>query len=143
MDTDTFWQIIDQARRVSSNPGDADEIALQTSAVLATQTTEEIIEFAVVFERLQDVSYRWDLWAAAYLINGGCSDDGFDYFRGWLVAQGQKVWDAALADPDSLADVAPGPESDPELMANAQDMLAAAMVHRGQPKRRTGHPAGP
>ena len=22
-----------------------------------------------------------ELWGAAYLINGGCSDDGFEYFR--------------------------------------------------------------
>jgi hypothetical protein len=29
------------------------------------------------------------MWVAAYLMNGGCSDDGFDYFRGWLIAQGR------------------------------------------------------
>ncbi|GAA1585730.1 hypothetical protein GCM10009678_80400 [Actinomadura kijaniata] len=50
-------------------------------------------------------SYRGDLWGAAYLINGGASDDGFDYFRGWLVSQGRAVYEAALADPDSLAAV--------------------------------------
>jgi hypothetical protein len=31
-----------------------------------------------------------DQWGAAYLANGGCSDDGFDYFRGWLIGQGRK-----------------------------------------------------
>jgi hypothetical protein len=51
-------------------------------------------------------SYRGDLWGAAYLINGGASDDGFDYFRGWLIAQGREVFEAAVADPDSLAGVA-------------------------------------
>jgi hypothetical protein len=45
------------------------------------------------------------LWGAAYLINGGCSDDGFDYFRRWLILQGHKVFQAAIANPDSLADV--------------------------------------
>jgi len=35
----------------------------------------------------------------------GCSDDSFDYFRGWLIAQGKDVYLAALHDPDSLADV--------------------------------------
>ena len=30
-------------------------------------------------------AYRWDIWAIAFIINGGCSDDGFEYFRGWLV----------------------------------------------------------
>jgi hypothetical protein len=37
------------------------------------------------------------------VINGGASDDGFDYFRGWLIAQGRAVYEQALADPDSLA----------------------------------------
>ena len=50
-------------------------------------------------------SYRWDLWGAAFVINGGCSDDGFEYFRGWLMLQGRDVWEAALRDPESLADV--------------------------------------
>ena len=34
------------------------------------------------------VLYRWDMWAAAYLIGGGCSDDGFIDFRAGLIAQG-------------------------------------------------------
>ena len=40
------------------------------------------------------------------MINGGCSDDGFDYFRGWLLVQGREVFERAVADPDGLADVA-------------------------------------
>ena len=50
-------------------------------------------------------SYRIELWGAAYLLNGGCSDDCFEYFRGWLITQGRAVYEAVLADPDSLADV--------------------------------------
>jgi Protein of unknown function (DUF4240) len=45
----------------------------------------------------------WSCGGAAYLINGGCSNDGFDYFRGWLLGQGQATWQAALDAPDSLA----------------------------------------
>jgi hypothetical protein len=33
----------------------------------------------------------------------GASDDGFEYFRGWLIAQGREAFDSAVADPDSLA----------------------------------------
>jgi hypothetical protein len=39
-------------------------------------------------------------------------DDGFLCFRAWLVAQGQAVYEAALAGPESLVDVA---EPDSEL----------------------------
>ena len=51
-------------------------------------------------------SYRTRLWAAAYVINGGCSDDGFDYFRGWLIVQGRHVFEQAVVNPDALADLA-------------------------------------
>jgi hypothetical protein len=50
-------------------------------------------------------SYRTDLWGAAYLINGGCSGDGFEYFRGWLLVQGRAVYERVVADPDALADL--------------------------------------
>ena len=53
-------------------------------------------------------SYRWDLWSAAYLANGGCSGDGFDYFRGWLIGQGRTAYETVLADPDALAVRGPG-----------------------------------
>lgn len=36
---------------------------------------------------------------------GGCSDDGFDYFRFWLIVQGQKVFYNALENADTLCDV--------------------------------------
>lgn len=45
----------------------------------------------------------WKLWSAAYIMNGGCSEDGFLYFRLWLLAQGRGVYSAAMKDPESLA----------------------------------------
>lgn len=49
------------------------------------------------------ISHRNQLWAAGYLINDGCSDDGFEYFRAWLIAQGREVFERVVADPDALA----------------------------------------
>jgi hypothetical protein len=50
-------------------------------------------------------SYHVDLSGAAYLINGRCSDDGVEYFRGWLIAQGRATYERVVADPDALADL--------------------------------------
>ncbi len=36
----------------------------------------------------------------------GASYDGFYYFRCWLIGMGEEIYHAAIADPDSLADVA-------------------------------------
>jgi hypothetical protein len=44
------------------------------------------------------------VWAAAYLIGGGCSDDSFMDFRAGLIAQGRDWYHKAAASPDSLAD---------------------------------------
>lgn len=84
---------------------------------LVQLSPEEIVGFADVLDALMARSYRNDLWGAAYVINGGCSDDGFDYFRGWLLAQGEQVFEAALRDPDSLAEAVPaevGSQGPPE-----------------------------
>ncbi|MEV6412054.1 DUF4240 domain-containing protein [Kribbella sp. NPDC051718] len=106
MDRDGFWELVEAARvEVDDTVADPDGVADALTKALGELALEEIAGFGVEWERLQAESYRQDLWGAAYLINGGASDDGFDYFRGWLVAQGRETWEAALADPDSLADV--------------------------------------
>ncbi len=52
---------------------------------------------------------RWDLWGAAYLIAGGCSDDGFADFRSWLISMGRRVFEDAVSHAESLIDVVDAP----------------------------------
>jgi len=47
---------------------------------------------------------KWDIWGAAYIIHSGCSNDGFMDFRSTLISLGRRPFEAALRDPDSLAD---------------------------------------
>ncbi|WNV84654.1 DUF4240 domain-containing protein [Umezawaea sp. Da 62-37] len=105
MDIDTFWALIAAARARATDPTDAEAVAAAASALLAARPPDEIVAAQQVFWDLMAQSYRNPLWAAAYLVNGGCSDDGFDYFRGWLIAQGREVFERAVQDPDTLADV--------------------------------------
>ncbi|EKE69452.1 hypothetical protein B3C1_15112 [Gallaecimonas xiamenensis 3-C-1] len=71
-----------------------------------TLPPDEICRFDREYRLKLVQSYRWDLWGAAYLINGGCSDDGFDYFRDFLISEGKEVFESALAHPDSLSSLA-------------------------------------
>jgi hypothetical protein len=103
VDPNTFWKLIADARASVSDPSDGDAVASAASTLLAALPPAEIVAAQQVLWDLLAESYRHPLWAAAYLINGGCSDDGFDYFRGWLLTQGEEVFRAALASPDSLA----------------------------------------
>jgi hypothetical protein len=106
MDKDQFWKLIEDAKAESGGECEVQVEILMRS--LMRLPLEEIIAFDEVVYELRDVAYIWKLWGAGYLINGLCSDDGFEYFRCWLIAQGQMVFEAAVKDADSLADyVAP------------------------------------
>jgi hypothetical protein len=103
MDLSTFWKIIETSRRKAN--GDLDEQLEQLRARLEDLDPAAIVEFGTIFNEHSNKAYTWDLWAAAYIINAGCSDDAFQDFRGWLISKGQKVYERALKDAESLARV--------------------------------------
>lgn len=105
MDTGQFWRLIQDARARVASPADGEAVAALAAARLSAFPREEIVSAQRALSGLMAASYRNRLWAAAYLINGGCSDDGFEYFRGWLITQGRDVFERSVADPDSLADL--------------------------------------
>jgi hypothetical protein len=100
VDNEMFWGVIATAR-AHSGPGKLFDQAL--SDYLATCTEQDVLAYQRRFDEVHAVLYRWDMWAAAYLIGGGCSDDGFIDFRAGLIAQGLDWYEKAAASPDSLA----------------------------------------
>ena len=111
MDESTFWRLIEEAQRQT---GDLNTYAGTNKGMEVLQAQlqrlppEQIMAFARVFDERYHAAYRWDLWDAAYVIGGGCGDDGFMDFRSELISRGRAVYEAALRDPETLAD-APGP----------------------------------
>jgi hypothetical protein len=104
VDTEDVWSLIERARREVPDTSDADAVAARTVELLAQYTPAQIAAFDRSLEGLLAESYRADLWAAAYLINGDAFHDGFLFFRGWLIAQGREAFERTLADADSLAE---------------------------------------
>ncbi|MEV7360606.1 DUF4240 domain-containing protein [Kitasatospora sp. NPDC091276] len=102
MDIDGFWNVIGVARSESSGPhGKSFAEALVDQ--LAGLSQEEILAYQERFDEVHGAVYRWDVWAAAYLIGGGCSDDSFMDFRAGLIALGRDWYERAAARPDALA----------------------------------------
>lgn len=99
MESDTFWNIIEQSKAQGCE--EQVENIRKTLSQLDPQTS---IAFQEKFEQLMNESYRWDLWQVAYIINGGASDDGFAYFRAWLIGQGKERFENALAKSESVGD---------------------------------------
>jgi Protein of unknown function (DUF4240) len=102
MADDRFWELIGVSAGYEADPGRQLEALGQ---ILRELTPSEIEAFERAFQRQQRRAYSWDLWGAAHVLNGGASDDGFEYFQRWLISKGRKVFEAAIADPDSLADM--------------------------------------
>lgn len=100
MDEDQVWTIIASAPQAGDDP---ERQLAAVRAELQQLPTQEVRDFHLIFDERMGDAYTWDLWGAAYLINGGCSDDGFAYFRAWLISRGREVFEAAVRNPDSLA----------------------------------------
>jgi hypothetical protein len=103
MDRATFWKLIDMTRKQAE--GSLDDHVEMLRERLQTLEPNEIVEFDKLFRAYWTRAYTWDLWGAAYIIGGGCSDDGFMDFRGWLISKGEKVYENALKDAESLSRV--------------------------------------
>jgi hypothetical protein len=112
MDTQRFWKLIKSSRggfkpdRVNGN------MELQRDEfqrLLSMLPPAEIIDFQKHFNARMNEAYHWDLWGAAYIIGGGCSDDSFADFRSWLISMGRQVFEEALSNPESLLKVVDSP----------------------------------
>ena len=103
MTLDQFWTIVEEVHRDSG--GDMDTKCELLGKRLHKLSQEEVQSFYQHFTDLNYRAYNWPLWAAAYIIGGGCSDDAFSDFRSTLISMGRDIFERALADPQSLADI--------------------------------------
>ncbi len=101
MSVQEFWAVVGRAfRSCSGRPEDA------LATILANyHEPAEIRAFDMHFWHFHALAYRWDLWDAATVIYGWCSDDGFDDFRRGVIAAGEGVYARAVECADSLADL--------------------------------------
>ncbi|MBV7668273.1 DUF4240 domain-containing protein [Streptomyces halstedii] len=103
MDETEFWEIVDSTREAAE--GDPDDHAEVLVERLVRLDPESVLDFARHFEARYNRAYRWDVWGAAAVLLGGADDDAFDSFRCWLIGQGREVFEGAVQDPDTLAEI--------------------------------------
>jgi hypothetical protein len=103
MDETEFWQLVDATREAAE--GDPEEQADLLVERLVQLDPVSVLDFARHFESRYNRAYRWDLWGAAWVLLDGVSDDAFDFFRCWLIGQGRDVFEGAMHDPDTLAEL--------------------------------------
>jgi hypothetical protein len=98
---DEFWDVIERVRRQSR--GDLERACQSFKGALRALDDTSLLKAAQLFGGAMRRAYRWDVWGAAYVIHGGCSDDAFWDFRAGLIALGRTRYERALVEPDTLA----------------------------------------
>lgn len=112
MNKDGFWEIIEKIKS-------SDDKASAIKTELAQLPLDEVASYQENFDAVFNETYRWELWGAAYIIGGGCSDDGFTDFRYGLISMGQEIFDHAIENPDFLASLGDEVVIDEELFGYA------------------------
>lgn len=101
LDENLYWQIIADSLKISESQDEQREYLV---ARLQDLTSIEIIGFRLRTDKLLYDTYNSEMWCAGFIMNGGCSDDGFEYFRNWVISRGRDVYYKAKENPDSLID---------------------------------------
>lgn len=128
MNIATFWKII--ADSLEEAEGDIEEQMEFLGEMLEELEPDEIVEFDRIFLEQWMRGFTWDLWAAAFIFGRGCSDEEFLDFIGWLVCRGQKVFEQALKNPDSLDGIVSEDDAEEVLTEGFQDIAAQAWAYR-------------
>ena len=134
MNRKSFWSLIDHARAAAG--GDPRRQVGTLEQALMQLTPDEVLGFDRHFCTLHARADTPGLWGAAQVIGGSCSDDGFADFRGWLIARGKRVYEQALADPDTLAGVVGADDADCQVERGFRNSPTSA-------DRRTGSSMAP
>lgn len=103
MDLERFWKIVEETRPTAAEDPDGFDEAL--TATLSSLTAEEVLDFDATWDAVARQALTWDVWAAAWVLRGGCDDWAFQGFRDRLIALGRSAFEQALRDPDALADL--------------------------------------
>jgi hypothetical protein len=147
LDPARFWGLVSEARKYG--PG---LMAGGLRALLARSSPEVAAGFACAWEDLLTALYAWPVWDVAYVLEEGCSDDAFEYFRAWVVTLGRDAVEQCLADPVAWAMALPlgslveeGAEDDAERTSyapfEAYERLTGERLARRWPSR-GGEPGG-
>jgi hypothetical protein len=99
LEEDKFWLIIDNSLKKSSNQDEQEKILVEEIEQLSPK---EMIGFRLRTDKLLYDTYNSEMWCAGYIMNGGCSDDGFEYFRCWLISRGKNTYYKTKSNTDYL-----------------------------------------
>lgn len=127
MNEQILWKFVQKAREHTSS--NYKQTQYLTEAMTGW-STQNLITFKQLYWKLLKYSFSADLWAAAYVINKGCSEQDFLYFRNWLILQGQATFKKVVQDPEYLAEYLHLPLQEPLQSPDLHDKIALVLAYK-------------
>lgn len=102
LDEESYWKIIENSLKETTTLEDQE---LFLASTLEKLSPKEMIGFRLRTDKLMFDSYTSNLWCANYIVSNGAADDGFDYFRCWLISRGKDAYYKTQENPDYLVNL--------------------------------------
>jgi hypothetical protein len=99
LDENLYWSIIEKSLKSTSDQEAQEQFLIKE---IRNLTPKQMIGFRLRTDKLLYDTYNSEMWCAGYIMNGGCSDDGFEYFRNWVISRGKETYYNAKQNPDTL-----------------------------------------
>ena len=101
MKRENFWEYILISHEKAKNNNEFIDYLID---ILSKKTDEEIFDFEIITVELMQESYNEKLWCASYLVNGDTASWSFDFFRLWLISQGEQIFYSIMRNQDNLSE---------------------------------------
>lgn len=101
MNEQILWMLVKHSQELNNNAFQQSQLLID---LLSEWSITNIYKFENIYWKLMRRSYDADLWAAAYVINDGCSQEEFLNFRSWLLLQGQAIFRKTVQDPEYIVE---------------------------------------
>jgi hypothetical protein len=99
LNEEQYWSLVENSLKLTQ---DQDQQGQFLVSEINNLSLHDIIRFQLRTDHLLNEMYTSEMWCAGYIMNNGCSDDGFEYFRCWIISRGKEVYYKAKANPDYL-----------------------------------------
>jgi len=99
LNEEQYWTLVDNSLKLTQ---DQDQQGQYLISEIKKLTLHEMIGFNLRTAHLLNEIYTSEMWCAGYIMNNFCSDDGFEYFRCWIISRGKEVYYNAKANSDYL-----------------------------------------
>lgn len=103
MNEGEFWKIINYASEVAGEDQEKEQQLIIQK--LSEYPAEQIVDFELIFTKKLIAINDFEILAAATIIEGSITDDGWLYFKCWLVSRGETIYNETIKNPEYLASV--------------------------------------